>query len=66
MDIVALVDRISPLGFKFNFSSKQEEERAKQLEEAVERDEEEASEKDSNDEPEVKTFKIKGKRTNKN
>lgn len=28
LDIVALVDRISPLGFKFTFSSKQEEDRA--------------------------------------
>jgi hypothetical protein len=41
VDIVELVERISPLGFKFSFSSKQEEERAKQIEEAIENDEKE-------------------------
>lgn len=37
IDIVALVERISPLGFKFSFS-KEEQERNEQIEEALEND----------------------------
>jgi hypothetical protein len=66
VDIVELVERISPLGFKFSFSSKQEEERARQIEEAIENDEkDEITANSASEDPEVKAFKISGKKSSK-